>query len=284
MKKSKFVNGMGAIFASALVFMTGSLLTSCENEDLNATFQTSPAEVTLNVTVMDALTGTDITSQATITVTGALTATGMTSFPAGYKGGEVTVTAAYDGMTGKATIGTDAKKVGGKVTYSANVILSSVYTFAVKSKNDVNLVTKPLGDQTHAHGGSNWCLNDNEYLLTRSFEYMAYNEQEATTTYEPLDVLAANMTYNKSKKEEVTYTFSAWAYYRVTYKGVVTTTVYNVIRKGGNDVVGTFTTVANNNYSIEPEEAAFNAHYVHGHGHGTHGYGDNAGGGLIEAE
>lgn len=280
MKKSKFLNGMGAIFAFAVVFMTGSLLTSCEKEDLNATFQTSPAEVTLNVSVMDALTGNDVTAKATITVTGALTATGTTTFANGFAGGAVNITATYDGMTGTATVNTDAKKVGGKITYSANIILSSEYNFVMKSQEEAAMVTKPLSDQTHSHNGSDWCLNDNEYMLTRTFEYYAYNEQKATTDYATLSSLATSMTYDKSQKKEVTYTFSAWSYYRVIYKGTVTTTTYNIVRKGGTDTVGTFTVVSKNNYSIEPEEAAFNAHYSHGHGHGT----QNAGGGLIEAE
>ena len=282
MKKIKFLNGISAMFAFAIVFMTGSLLTSCEKENLNATFETAPAQVTLNVSVMDALTGNDITSKASVAVTGALKATGTTSFATGFPGGNVTITATYDGMTGSVTIATDAKKVGGVITYSANIILSSEYDFVpVPEESGVSeMITKPLSDQTHSHAGGNWCLNDHAYLLKRTFKYKAYNKQDATTDVAKLQDLATSMTYDKSEDKSVTYTFSAWCYYRVNYKGYITTTVYKVIRKGGADVFGKFTVVAKNNYSIEPEEKAYNSSYSHGHGHGTH----NAGGGVVEAE
>ena len=54
MKKIKFLNGIGSMFAFAVVALVGSLLfTSCEKEDLNATFTTEPAKATINVNVVE---------------------------------------------------------------------------------------------------------------------------------------------------------------------------------------------------------------------------------------
>ena len=64
MKKTNFLKGLAAV-------VLGCMFTSCEKEDLNATFQPAPASVTLNVTVIDGLTEETITDKAQITVSGA---------------------------------------------------------------------------------------------------------------------------------------------------------------------------------------------------------------------
>ena len=50
MKKTNFLKSLAA------VVLAGCMFTSCEKEDLSATFQAGPAEVKLTVTVEDALT------------------------------------------------------------------------------------------------------------------------------------------------------------------------------------------------------------------------------------
>ena len=64
MKKTNFLKGLAAV-------VLGCMFTSCEKEDLNATFQPAPASVTLNVTVIDGLTEETITDKANIQVSGA---------------------------------------------------------------------------------------------------------------------------------------------------------------------------------------------------------------------
>ena len=65
MKKTNFLKSIAAFI------LAGCMFTSCEKEDLNATFEPSPASVTLNVTVIDGLTEETITDKAQITVSGA---------------------------------------------------------------------------------------------------------------------------------------------------------------------------------------------------------------------
>ena len=47
MKKTFFLSSWGAKLAFAAVVLTSPLLTSCEQEELDATFQAAPAKVTL---------------------------------------------------------------------------------------------------------------------------------------------------------------------------------------------------------------------------------------------
>ncbi len=275
MKKIKFLNGISAACTFAVVAMIGSLLfTSCEKEDLKATFEAGPAEITFNVKVFDVLSG-DVTSNATITGADKISEVG------GYKGGKVTISATYDGVTGSTEVVVNPLKAGGTATYDVNVVLSSTYKVTskvVKTETEIG----NLQDATHSHNGNMWSLNDNEYILVRDVKYTIEHNQTATASEGAADfvrALAEGLAYNASEETVLNVKVSAWAYYRVWTTRMITTTEYTVARENGEEVFGVITAKAVSSTAAEFEETAFNSHYHYGHGHG-HGSG-NAGGGIV---
>lgn len=279
MKKIKFLNGMSAACAFAVVAMIGSFLfTSCEKEDLNATFEAGPAEITFNVKVYDVLSG-DVTDKATVTGADKISQNG------GYAGGKVTITATYDGATGSAEVTVNPLKAGGEATYNVNVVLSSQYE-VVASTPELTTVMDELGDPSHSHDNKNWFLNDKEYILTRTIEYKVLDEQTAVSNVTAIDLteLLKAMNYDKSYKSVLDLKVSAWAYYRVWKENTTAKTVYTVKRKGGEETFGIVTVESDYSTAAQYEETAFNSHYHYGHGHGVHGYDDNAGGGIVNQD
>lgn len=276
MKRIKFLNGISAACAFAVVALVGSFLfTSCEKEEVNGTFEAGPAEITFNVKVYDALSG-DVTSNATVTGADKISEAG------GYKGGKVTISATYDGVTGSTEVNVNPLKAGGKAEYNVNVVLSSQYELVAAAPVLVTTVGE-LGDANHSHNDKNWSLNDNEYILTRDIKYTIWDTQTAESNVSAIDFteLLKAMTYEKSREDVFSIKVSAWAYYRVWAERTNAKTVYTVKRKGGNETFGTITVNSVYSNAIQYEETAFNAHYHFGHGHGTHGYDSNAGGGVV---
>lgn len=278
MKRIKFLNGIGTIYAFAVIALTGFLFTSCEKEDLKATFEPGPAEITFNVKVVDTMDG-DVTSSATIT--GADKISKNASIPAG----TVTITAAYKGANGSQTVAYDALTIGGQRTINVTVMVSSQYAITAGTSTAVTTIGT-LGDATHSHNGANWALNDHDYILTRDIVYDVFNKQAATTTVTKVDLskFIGALTYDKSTKSTLSVQVSAWAYYRAWTTRITTTTNYNVTRIGNGEQLGTITVVSDgSSTTAEYQEAAFNSHYEYGHGHG-HGTGGNAGGGIVYAD
>lgn len=279
MKRIKFLNGIGTIYAFAVIALTGFLFTSCEKEDLKATFEPGPAEITFNVTVVDAMDG-NVTSAATIT--GADKISKNANIPAG----TVTITAVYKGNPGTQIVTYEPLTIGGKRTINVTVMISSGYTITAGDPT-VDTTIYTLGDATHSHNGENWALNDKDYILVRDITYKVFNKQVATTTdlsKVDLSTFINALNYgDKSTTGVLNLKVSAWAYYRAWTTKLTTTTKYTVTRKGNNEVLGTVVVVSDSSTSAEYQEAAFNSHYEYGHGHG-HGTGGNAGGGIVYAD
>lgn len=279
MKRIKFLNGIGTIYAFAVIALTGFLFTSCEKEDLKATFEPGPAEITFNVKVVDTMDG-DVTSSATIT--GADKISKNASIPAG----TVTITAAYKGANGSQTVAYDALTIGGKRTINVTVMISSGYTITAGDPTVLTTIYT-LGDATHSHNGENWALNDNDYILVRDITYKVFNKQVATTDVSKVDLSTFINALNygdKSTTGVLSLKVSAWAYYRAWTTKLTTTTKYTITRKGNNEVLGTVVVVSDSSTSAEYQETASdNSHYHYGHGHG-HGTGNNAGGGIVYAD
>ena len=209
MKKIKFLSGIGTIYAFAVIALTGFLFTSCEKEDIKATFEPGPAEITFNVKVVDAMDG-DVTSTATIT--GADKISKNASIPAG----TVNITAAYKGVTATQAVAYDALTIGGKRTVNVTILISSEYTITQVTSVPVPTVYT-LGDATHSHNGENWALNDHDYILTRDISYKIFNNQTAVSTVTKVDLSAfvAALNYgDKSTTGTLSVQVSAWAYYR----------------------------------------------------------------------
>ena len=284
MKKIKFLNGIRAMFAVAAIVSAGSLFTACEQEEFTATFEPGPAEVTLNVTVLEPLEGV-VTENATIEVSGKLTQTGTTSFESGYAGGNVTVKATYNGATAEETISTNALKKGGAATYNVTLVVSAGEVVVTSTTVTGTPVESSLLAPTHDHAGKSWWENASEYILITDITYPLYNEQEIVKieVSDKVDVsnFVSNLAFNYTEEATLTITVSAWALYRAWTTYIPSTTTYKFSYKDSGEDLGYIEVAAKRSTIAQPEEVAHPSHAGHYHyGHG-HGYSENAGGGII---
>lgn len=280
MKKTNFLKGLAAV-------VLGCMFTSCEKEELSATFQPGPAEVTLNVTVVDAIDG-DVTNKATITVSGALN--GLTQeFENGFTGGDVTVTATYKEVSGSESMKLPAIKAGGEGTFAITVVISRGDIKIVKtSEIEKDAVESVLAKPTHTHNNLDWWENASDYILKTKVNYTMYDEQKCIEgqDVEGASEFIASMVYSNNQEKILDMEVSAWALYRAWYTVYGKVTTYTVSR--GNVTLGnvvfdyTYGTVAQYDEKAHPSHAG-HYHYGHGHGHG-HGDNSNAGGGIVLPE
>lgn len=304
MKKTNFLKSVAAFV------LAGCMFTSCEKEDLSATFQAGPAEVTLEVDVFDALTGTEVTDQATITVSNtAFIANGTAQFKNGVTAQTITVTASV-GEEGVATsdVEISATKVGGKANYYVKLIVadgmkfttSVVGTSAKKSFAEFQNLSY---DATYVHDGiTGWYSNATEYFLPFTVDYQIvkasysnFSELSKSDFFgnmlsvhqEGVEAAYNNMLNTEETSETATYESkaSAWSYFNVFV--TVTTTNYKWTAETVNskEIVATFTydgISCTEAESVEIAHPSHAGHYQQGHGH-AHG-GNNAGGGISIAE
>ncbi len=279
MKKTNFLSGLAAI-------VMGCMFISCEKEDLSATFQPGPAEVTLNVKVVDATDG--VVTPENVTVSGALNSL-YQEFEKGFNGGEVTVTATYKAVTGSETMNLPAIKAGGEGTFSITVVISRGDIKIVKTnETEKDAVESVLAKPTHTHNNLGWWENASDYILKTKVNYTKYDEQECIEgeNVEGASEFVASMVYSNNEEKILDMEVSAWALYRAWYTVYGKVTTYTVYR--GDVTLGTvkfdqtYGTVAQYKEIPHPSHAG-HYHYGHGHGHG-HGDNSNAGGGIILPE
>lgn len=280
MKKTNFLKGLAAI-------VLGCMFTSCEKEELNATFQPGPAEVTLNVKVVDAIDG-DVTNKATITISGALNQLTQ-EFKNGFTGGNVTVTATYKEVSGSESMNLPAIKAGGEGNFSITVVISRGDIKIVKtSETEKDAVESILAKPTHTHGNLDWWENASDYILKTKVNYTMYDEQKCIEGLgvEGASEFVASMVYSNNEEKILDMEVSAWALYRAWYTVYGKVTTFTISRGDvtlGNVVFeSTYGTVAQYEEKAHPGHAE-HYHYGHGHGHG-HGDNSNAGGGIILPE
>ena len=304
MKKTNFLKSVAA------VVLAGCMFTSCEKEDLSATFQAGPAEVKLTVTVEDALTGTPVTDKATITVSNSeFIVNGTAQFATGVKEQTITVTATLGDATATADVAINATKVGGKANYNVKLIVADGLKFASvrvgTSEETAYAKFENLGhDATHTHNGiTGWFTNATEYFQPYTVtyevvesEYKNFSELSINKFENDLDevntaaIEAAyeNLVNTKATKETATLSSkaSAWSYFNVFVTVTTTNYKWTASTKNSEEVVASFTYDGISSTKAESVEIAHPSHaghYQHGHGHG-HGNNTNAGGGIIIAE
>lgn len=301
MKKIKFFNGIGGMCAFAVVALVGSLLfTSCEKEDLNATFTTEPAKATINVNVVEFPTGTAVSGVTISTDKGEVSGMVVT-----LKAGADNSIAAQDVVISatapegyeaiqSVTVHVNALKAGGVATYNATLVAvkttipeEQIIVEKTEKPGDPSVIKKELTTFTHTHNGVNWLENANDYILITKVDYKLYNEQNAEVqtggdnTTVDLGAFAEALKYNYSKKAVLDLKVSAWSIYRAWYEIYPTDITYTVKYKNSGDVLGTIKAEALNGTAAQYEEMAHPSHahaYQHGHGHGSS---ENAGGGIV---
>lgn len=311
MRKTNFLSSLGAQLALAAVVLTSSMFTSCSKEDLTATFKPGPAEVTLNVEVIDALSKLDKTNEATITVSNAEFKVNDTAeFPHGVSDQTITVTATLNNGTASAEVKINKTKVGGEAEYFVKLVIADgleIVTEAGTSEPKTIYASEfnhsHIGhDGIYTHEGiTGWFTNATDYLIPFKFDYQVIknkylnlSEISYSSWANNLDqvqkdgIIAAYDAIKDAAAEVETKTLegkiSAWSYF--TMYATYTTTDYTCTAKtiNSNDVAATFTYKAANSTVAEYKEIAHPSHaghYQHGHGHGG---ASNAGGGIVLPE
>lgn len=303
MKKTNFLKSIAAFV------LAGCMFTSCEKEDLSATFKAGPAKVTLEVDVFDALTGSDVTDQATITVSNtAFVANGTSEFPNGVSAQTITVTANV-GEEGVATsdVVISATKVGGKANYYVKLVVADGMKFTTSvlgtsEKKSFAKFTNLSHDANHSHDGiTGWYSNATEYFQPYKVEYEIV--KAAYSNFSPLQkseffgnmlslhqegVEAAynNMLDTESTIETATYESkaSAWSYFNVFVTTTTTNYKWTAETVNSKELVATFTydgISSTEAQGVEIAHPSHAGHYQHAHGHGDN---NNAGGGISTAE
>lgn len=300
MKKIKFLNGIGSMFAFAVVALVGSLLfTSCEKEDLNATFTTEPAKATINVNVVEFPSGAAV-SGVTINADKGEVSGMVVTLKAGADGSipaqdvviSATAPAGYEAIQ-SVKVHVNALNAGGVATYNATLVAVKTATpeepdqIVIEGVREVGAPrVSELLNATHNHAGKSWWENANDYILITKISYKLYNEQKAAAAGEVKDVVDVtefikSLNYNDTKDSVLEMKISAWSIYRAWFEVYPVTTTYTISYKNSKEVLGTIKADALNGTAAQYEEMAHPSHahaYQHGHGHGAS---ENAGGGIV---
>lgn len=141
----KFLNGIGAMFALAVVALA-TTLTSCEKEDFNVNVEPINAQATINTTVLyvDETSTTNVTNDPTTVITYSEGPT-FTGNP-GLSAKEVTVTASYNGITNTAKVSVPALQAGQYLTLSTTIILQKDAPAPVNAKAEIRPVVLYVAD------------------------------------------------------------------------------------------------------------------------------------------
>ena len=308
MKKTNFLKSIAAFV------LAGCMFTSCEKEDLNATFQPSPASVTLNVTVIDGLTEETITDKANIQVSGAnfvaqtnpgvyklTAATGSINLT------PITITAELGDAKATVNMNIGAINAGGEANYDATLILAAGLEFNGVERDAVEqsyyaTFDNLKHDANHSHAGWNsWYVNKSDYFQPWTITYeVAHNILKAENFVEGeifnmlndsnkatiMNIYNAWNNVQIGEKETITMKgkASAWSYFNVKVTRITKTTDWTVTDNATDKVAATYEVTAISGTKAEFIEFAapgHEGHYQHGHGHGDN---SNAGGGISIAE
>jgi len=306
--KNKFFSGLSAKLALATVALATLTFTSCDKEPFEVEIIYNPARViiTPNVQYVDMASGTakDVTSSATITFSGS-TSTGIiegTTTNPSIAAGSVNITASYNGLTGSTTVATPALLTGVvTITPTIFIIKSDVYVLGAPTKvGDDESVTLELQATESAFHDGRYIENASEYFLPIKIKYPVKNYRAQEGDAEIIDTdnaaevtamiqrIVNGLTKDGVTFEEVELRVSAWAIWTAT----VTQTyalyeypLYRVAEDGTQTLVGKFVMKESTFSKLTPKEEPHPSHAAHyEHGHGRHGDGSNAGGGIINAD
>ncbi len=289
MKKNKFLNGISAKLALAIVALTPAMFTSCEKESIEV--DTTPVNAKLYIQpVVFTPDGTNVTSSATITFSDGSNGEyeGTT-----IEAKTVTVTATYNNtMSGSTVVTTPAVAAAHSYATTAPIFLAYESSAIETSLVSTSETTTELGTKEYIYD------NPSDYWLTVPVSYT----QEIGFTVISSEIYTADTNgaiaaeiekYNTSSNEPITVSCYVGAHSRlIAYIDTETVTnTYNVIVKSrvSETVLATFTvkqtTTVLSERTSGDNEIPGHGHSPAGHGHG-HGHGDddNAGGGIVIAD
>lgn len=295
MKKIKFLNGMSAVFALAVVALA-TTFTSCEKEEFNVDVTPVNAKAVINPIVLAVQsTGTiDVTSQATITPA-ELSFTGNPTLAAS----TVEVTATYDGMSSTVSVKVPALEAGQFASLTPTIILQG-------DDVEVKIVVEDpeeLGTRnTEPKVFKTWDNYDLFWYYLPSFPYQDKTGNEVLegtkeiNTTDLIELGAINSFFaglntckevtkmSEANKYKVLANSRSTAYTKYEIKKLKYTIVKKAVTKADTAPLASievdfYTTILD----VEDNQDIPGHGHSHGHGHG-HGGDYNAGGGVVEID
>lgn len=288
MKKNKFLGGLSAKFALAIVALTTTMFTSCEKENIEIDVTPVPAKATIIPVVF--ANGTDVTSAAEITASAGTVKEGRivlegTSIAAQ----TVTVTATYNNMSNTESVTipalaaaeTYATSVNFTLNYSSNDFSEPQQEGSTVTVEDVTITNQ----QTYDNPTPYWLnvpvtYNQVSGKSVISAKYNIQNEELTKLVNE------YNTGYTTKAVKEDTYV-GAYSRLVVSVKQKTTRKKYIITTKSraGETALVEFEVEEITTYlnSDGNQQIPGHSHAPAGHGHG-HGNDENAGGGISFAD
>lgn len=293
----------------SLIALVG-VFAACQPEDLKTYFESTPAQLTINVTkVVNSVDGEDVTTSVNTTKTN-FEKVGTPDIEAG----TAVVKATYRGAEGSTEVAYP------HILADSDPVVLSATVFIPGSAGDYTISVEPVvGEpevfaeyilqEAKSHGTSHagydyWLENASDYTLLDTCSYDDVEGEEmvdeaakviddafeavVNANYEAIKAGAAGMV--KTPVTDKDFEVPAWSFYNAINTVYVAEVTYNVKATpdagapevGENGVVGTFKTKQYSNiFGVKLEE--YPNHSGHA-GHAGHGAGSNAGGGLVPAD
>lgn len=293
----KFLNGIGAMFALAVVALA-TTLTSCEKEDFNINVEPINAQATISPTVLyvDGTTTTNVTDQAAITYSDGPVFVGNP----GIEAKTVTVTAKYNNLEGSNTVNVPALQAGQFLTLTTTIVLQAepepgepVVTIVNEAKEEDakdiagDVVEIPNVTDYYYEESVSYTFKSGSKVVEKTFaEDCTFEEKALVGGF--INTLDETYTEEQRSKEVTIYAHSMTkvnAVYTIvptvyTFKRV--TTVEGEVTEEVQIATVTVDDYTSFNLKIEDnQQIPGHDHAPAGHGHG-HGHGSgNAGGGIV---
>lgn len=293
----KFLNGIGAMFALAVVALA-TTLTSCEKEDFNINVDPINAQATISPTVLyvDGTTTTNVTDQAAITYSDGPVFVGNP----GIEAKTVTVTAKYNNLEGSNTVNVPALQAGQFLTLTTTIVLQAepepgepVVTIVNEAKEEDakdiagDVVEIPNVTDYYYEESVSYTFKSGSKVVEKTFaEDCTFEEKALVGGF--INTLDETYTEEQRSKEVTIYAHSMTkvnAVYTIvptvyTFKRV--TTVEGEVTEEVQIATVTVDDYTSFNLKIEDnQQIPGHDHAPAGHGHG-HGHGSgNAGGGIV---
>lgn len=293
----KFLNGIGAMFALAVVALA-TTLTSCEKEEFNINVDPINAQATISPTVLyvDGTTTTNVTDQAAITYSDGPVFVGNP----GIEAKTVTVTAKYNNLEGSNTVNVPALQAGQFLTLATTIVLQAepepgepVVTIVNEAKEEDakdiagDVVEIPNVTDYYYEESVSYTFKSGSKVVEKTFaEDCTFEEKALVGGF--INTLDETYTEEQRSKEVTIYAHSMTkvnAVYTIvptvyTFKRV--TTVEGEVTEEVQIATVTVDDYTSFNLKIEDnQQIPGHDHAPAGHGHG-HGHGSgNAGGGIV---
>lgn len=289
MKKIKFLNGINAMFALAVVALA-TTFTSCEKEEFNVNVDPINAQATISPIVLYVADGvtTDVTSTAKITYNPNSVFTGNPALAAT----TATVTVSHNGISTEVKVNVPALQAGQFATLTPTIILQ-------KESPETSIFPLVVGTMVQPSDKAAELKNTTDHWYSTTVKYkeksgnkvldkniVTTDENDKKTVEAILNALGETYQEKEVEKKDVPVYAHSLTKVSVTYTVVITE--YKIIKKteAGETVLATAKVESYTTSTAKVEtglQIPGHSHAPAGHGNG-HGADPNAGGGVVIAD